>query len=383
MREFVIGENDVKRLRALLSAFESGRLTTDTGYRANDRGWPIEVNAGICNVAIAAHDFGDVTVHRVDADDNWQPTDQIVTAYDWGGSGFAENDPVALVRISSEYGIRWVAIPTRSDGGLGERVRWGICQQNWSKIGSLPSDGGRARVTIKECDDSVGTNPHGDNIVVYLPINSGGDPNLVAGDVIAWTVSVNTTPVCVSSYMDSPVGTVQMFTGSSAQIRPGWKCMNGSQGAGKVRGTDENGNPYNMVDRFPQAQCSDGQTGRYLGSETHDHGGITGDASPDTTASDTGITVSDHTDHSHLINDPNPQADLPEGGTQFFQMGCTSGVKSAASCYTDAEPGVLGHEVYDPTHYHTVEAHAHEIPASSHYPPYLTIRFIERIDNSA
>jgi len=29
-------------------------------------------------------------------------------------------------------------------------------------------------VTIKECDDSVGTNSRGDDIVIYLPSNAGG-----------------------------------------------------------------------------------------------------------------------------------------------------------------------------------------------------------------
>jgi len=75
-----------------------------------------------------------------------------------------------------------------------EKIRWGVCQANWTYAGkgsggNYPSNGGRARVTFKECGDSVGTNPHGDDVVVFLPSNAGGDPNLVAGDVIAFVVT--------------------------------------------------------------------------------------------------------------------------------------------------------------------------------------------------
>jgi len=309
---------------------------------------------------------------------------------------------LALVRLSNPHD----AAETPGQ----EKVRWGVCQANWTYIGkgsggNYPSNGGRARVTVKECDDSVGTNPHGDDIVVYLPSNAGGDPNLVAGDVIAFVVTANTTPVCVSSYMDDPIGTVKMFTGTSGETRPGWVCMNGSQNTDKTR----TGEAWSMVDKFPRGACSDGQIGLTGGSETHDHGGETGSSAPLTSSNTTGIAVDnhpawtiaealrDHDDHSHLVaaNPEGPQfAPQEDGGSNLVSVTCTSGVKSAANCGEPAAGGELGHYgkesggdlthyVTDPGHQHDVDDHTHTIPTDSHLPPYRTLRFIERVDNSA
>jgi len=82
-----------------------------------------------------------------------------------------------------------------------------------------------------------------------------------------------------------------------------------------------------------------------------------------------------------------------EGTDQYFQLGCTSGVKAAENCGNVAPGGVLGHYgkdyggdlthyVTDPGHQHAVDDHMHTVAADSHLPPYRALRFIERVDNS-
>jgi len=63
------------------------------------------------------------------------------------------------------------------------------------------------------------------------------------------------------------------------------------------------------------------------------------------------------------------------------------------NCGNVAPGGVLGHNgkeyggdlihyVTDPGHQHAVDEHTHPVATDSHLPPYRTLRFIERVDNS-
>jgi len=341
---------------------------------------------------IAAGGNGPVTIWRVDADAP-AASSFAVTAEDWLGQGL---DPGQQVYVfSHNQSRRWFALAA-SPSGAGATVRWAVCVSNWTYIGkgsggTFPSAGGRARVTVQECDDSVGLNPHGDEFVVYLPSNAAGDPNLIAGDVIAFVRAANDTPVCVSSYMDDPIGTVKMFTGSSGQTRPGWVCMNGSQDSAKTL----NNSAWSMVGLFPRGECSDGQIGITGGSDTHDHGGATGETAPDTAVNYTNVAVYDpnsglgtgdsrHRRHNHSVDTGGGEfsaafgADfVPAGGS-----GCTSTERDGESegCGTEID---LAHAVYDPGHYHSVNPHAHAISPADNLPPWRNLRFIERIDNSA
>ena len=296
--------------------------------------------------------------------DDYVTSGKSVTVYDWFGRGIDSGTIVYLFQHNQSR--RWYAIPQAQTTGP-QPVRWGICQANWTYTGGVyPSQGGHARVTVKECDDSVGTNPHGDNIVVYLPKNASGDPNLVAGDVLAFVLATNGTPVCVSSYMDDPIGTVKMFTGNSGQVRPGWACMGGGNESKHL-----NGNSWNMEGKFARHSCSDGLVGTTGGSDTHNHGGVTG-------YNETGITVNDHPPHKHAT--PAEYTRVKSGDDSVNVLtapanSCTSTEKynsGDGSCGIDT---TLSHTVVD-------EGHAHTLSADSNVPAYRYLRFIERVDNS-
>ena len=234
--------------------------------------------------------------------------------------------------------------------------------------------------------------------MVYLPNNAKGDPNLVAGDVIAFALAANGTPVCVSSYMDDPIGTVKMFTGTSDQVRPGWACMGGGNESKHL-----NGHSWNMEDKFARHSCSDGKVGTTGGNETHDHGGMTGAAgthnhggySTDAMTeirvydpnSGVGPAQSQHRSHNHEVTLQGESAERP------FSSSVT--VASAyTTCTSTERDGVIGgcgydttlsHAVDDPAHHHEISNdgdHYHTIPTDTHLPPYRYLRFIERIDNS-
>ncbi|HZZ73622.1 MAG TPA: hypothetical protein VFE24_15320 [Pirellulales bacterium] len=328
----------------------------------------VQFHLGKMSEAIAPADPAHPEIVPSGAVDVWQydraggaygSASQSVTAYDWFGHGIDAGTAVYLYLHNQSR--RWYAIPQAQSTAT---VRWGLCQANWTYTGGVyPSQGGHGRVSVQACDDSVGSNPHGAAIVVYLPNGASGDPNLVAGDVIAFVLADNGTPVCISAYLDDPIGTVKMFTGSSAQVRPGWACM-----AGGDESKHLNGASWNMEDRFARHSCSDGKVGTTGGSDTHDHTGVTG-------YNETGITIDDHPDHVHPLTSSyllDIRGDL-SGKVITDLAGYTEGVHDNTASH---DPLVLTHNVVD-------EGHAHTLAADSNIPAYRYLRFIERIDNSS
>jgi hypothetical protein len=321
----------------------------------------LEVAAGEAAEDIAAGDSGTVTLWTVAAGD-FAATATTVTAYDFLSLGpLATGDRCILVKLKGQDEDRWLIV--KPSGG--SQIRWGVAQANWTYTGGVyPSQGGHARVTVQACDDSVGSNPSGVDVVVYLPNNASGDPNVVAGDVIAWTYAANGTPVCVSSYMDDPIGTVKMFTGSSSQVRPGWACMGGGNADKHL-----NGNSWDMEDKFARHSCSDGKVGTTGGADTHTHTGVTD-------YNETGIEVADHPDHRHDLTTTD-YYDIQSGGATLIHStspAYTSGVKDT----TYGNPLALTHTVTDEGH-----AHPFATGSSSNVPAHRYLRFIERVDNSA
>ena len=164
--------------------------------------------------------------------------------------------------------------------------------------------------------------------------------------------------------MDDPIGTVKMFTGSSAQVRPGWACMGGGNASKHL-----NGNSWDMEDKFARHSCSDGKVGTTGGADTHTHTGTTD-------YNETGITVADHPDHAHpfayyIYNN------IQTEGTQTIHSPDPARTSGATNLAGDT-PVTLSHDVTDGGH-----AHPFTTAAASNVPAHRYLRFIERIDNSA
>jgi len=61
------------------------------------------------------------------------------------------------------------------------------------------------------------------------------DPNVRIGDVIAYMMDANGDRVCVSDYMDDPIGTVKIWT-DIANVPAGWQVCDGTNGTPDMRG---------------------------------------------------------------------------------------------------------------------------------------------------
>ena len=245
-------------------------------------------------------------------------------------------------------------------------VGWGKAKENWRQ-GVSPDY--VPYVMVHPCDDSAGNGEDtGTEVKVCLPRHSEGDPNVVEGDVVAYAETIDDAGysadqrVCASGYMDAKIHTVTMWADSVLNIRPGWAIMNGIDNAGPE------GSGIDMTYKFPRAGPTAGLPG---GSNTHSH------TTPATSPNTTGITVDDHSDHSHEIPASTTHGVTPDGVDRSLTGLCTGGVMDVDDCGDPAPDSVLEHTVNDPGHTHDVE-----IPAGANVPEYRSLVFIERIDNS-
>ena len=98
-----------------------------------------------------------------------------------------------------------------SDYSAGLQVFWGVAQGN-------STSGDPGEVTVRQCDDAAGNNPVLPNITVKLPQHNGSIPDVITGDVIAYTTTTDGTYVCVSDYTD--IQTIYRFE-LTAGLTPG------------------------------------------------------------------------------------------------------------------------------------------------------------------
>jgi hypothetical protein len=279
-----------------------------------------------------------------------------------GSASYPDSQYVVIGGVNTTEYRMFVAILPVTEAAT-STMKWGVAKTNW--IEPLV---GETYVWVEQCDDALGTNPEtGTYTEVVLPRHSEGDPNVVAGDVIAYqeTVkrngSVSTTKyVCCSAYMDSKIKTVTQWVGEVANIRPGWALMDGT--------ANTDGSGINMTDIFPRGGLSPGTSG---GSNTHIHTGATANTAT------TSITVDDHPDHIHPLPEsgtPAAGSDSHSGATDKIRT-CTEGPHEELDCNT---PMTLDHTVNDSGHDHTVT-----IPSGPNVPAHKQLIFIERIDNSS
>lgn len=116
--------------------------------------------------------------------------------------------PARLIWKEAGTGTVWGLIDIAQHGSLssgGNDVRWGEAKALW-----VTASGNGSYVDVNPCDDLDGTNVDtGTTVRVYLPRSGqNGDPNVREDDVIAYVVTDSDEAVCVSAYMDEPIGAI-------------------------------------------------------------------------------------------------------------------------------------------------------------------------------
>jgi hypothetical protein len=271
-------------------------------------------------------------------------------------------------------------------------VMWGIAKTNWTDNGASCD-----HLVVHPCDDCEGSNPDtGTDINVLLPKAAEQDPNVVTGDVIAYSATDDASNVAVSDYLDEKIGTVKMWALASGDVQPGWAVMNGSDNGAP------DGSGFDLTDRFVRPAASSGGQG---GEENHTHV-FELEILPHTTEE---IAISlDHTHnidifphqvldlkHKHPIaedtisfgwdstgvNDQKPHWDCTEDpvDTTTSPGDCVSDEWGPLSHYAEIEMAYGGGVIQGDDLYHNYNW---KMETSPHDPLYTEMIFIERIDNS-
>jgi hypothetical protein len=182
-------------------------------------------------------------------------------------------------------------------------IKLAKAQTNWKK--SLP---GISLVPVKETLSLGGIQEVGPVFDLYLPHANQGDPNVIAGNVLAYGLH-NGVAVCLSPYMDDKIGTVKLWALEAAKVPAGWKIMDGTSNASV-------GSGFDMEGRFAKGADGDAAAGG-----DHDLGATGGSTSytPEISGSGTiGGTVNTSTETDTFTTSSSTYPDTPAVGSPNY-----------------------------------------------------------------
>ena len=175
--------------------------------------------------------------------------------------GSFESKQVYAVQASAanEFGMRWAKCATqwyRSDGPC-----------DYVAVAEITSCDDETQIPFDQedpnYDDSFPTDEGpAEGYKVYLPrlpAPNGRDPNLNYGDIIAYQKTKDGKYVCVTDYLDDPIGTVVMQVGEDCE-RAGWALMDGTENH-ETKG----GSGVDMRTFFPRMPSQEGDNGEVYG----------------------------------------------------------------------------------------------------------------------
>ena len=249
--------------------------------------------------------------------------------------------------------------------------RWAVCTHNWEYDGTPPSKGGGiGYVYAKECENAQGTGPKGGDKKIYLPVSSGLDPNLEAGDVIAYSRTDSGEYVGLG-YGDNRIGSIIMGT-QGQEVFPGYALCNGTKNA--VSGSKGSGSAIDLATRFPRcwSSASDSGTTGGGGSSTLSIAG-TLDIAGTVSATDIG-------NHIHELN----ETTIAEGDGM---MGSVTVVTGSETQDTDIDLGTVnvtftGSSGSGSPSVTFTGGGGSGSPTVDAIPPFAYVAFMERLDNS-
>lgn len=318
-----------------------------------------------------------------------------------------------LYGVDTDSGDTRPVYLVRAGSSEPSEIRWGVAIENWTDNGSACD-----HVRVNECDDCEGANPQAATLTVLLPKHSdddGQDPNVTFGAVIAFAEAADGSLVCTSDYLDHKIGDVIMRAVTGG-VRPGWALMDGSANSMGNGGSGVNVQTVETEDGSEAPFIRYGTPGVSGGRRKHKHeGSISIDISIDafldlgqvlTDLLGDGFRVLDHTVtdllhvHSYFLDTAKLQGTGSSFQPIYETQPCTGnpvgGVHEAAgdSC-PSGDWGPLEHTVvssFDGGAYAAATADAYSqafadaqatTEEAEHIPPYQSLLFIERLDNSA
>lgn len=337
------------------------------------------------------------------------------TAVDWRvgqnagacSEGTADGQPNALTDAITELidhnskHVQWLLVDRGE--GADTYVQWGIAKTNWTDNGSSCD-----HVVVYTCDDAEGANPTVIEVTVLLPKTAEQDPNVVTDDVIGYMQAEDGTYVAVTDYLDEKIRTVKMWTGTEADIQPGWALMDGN-----ANSVANGGSGINLSKRFVRSGAQAGARG---GKESHNHEIdviIDVDINTWITIADAihdnyTFTIPEHSesdlDHYHEVKKATlslgweSESKTWDGAAhtewtedQAGSLTCTEGPDETDDCsgtvwgplsHTPVwsyDSGGLASALVGAWAYSTTSSY---IEDEKHIPPYTDLLYIERIDNS-
>ena len=227
--------------------------------------------------------------------------------------------------------------------------RWAVAQNNWDynpESTTYPSNGGlMATVLCKEANDYLGNGTTGrSDIVIYLPVGVGEDPNISSGDVVLFFETLDGLKVA-TGYGDFRVGAIRIDANADKGTG-GWAVMNGTENS-----VPNGGSGVDLRDKFLRQWKTTTESGNTGGGETG--------------ALDLEVVVDD-IGHAHTHS-------LGQGNIQTGS-GTTVSVVQASDTGTD-DPG--------PQYNVTIQkVDGGGAPSAVSIPPYRYVAMLERLNNS-
>jgi hypothetical protein len=360
---------------------------------------------------------------------------------EWNGSLWLPNSDPAITVVDSrrlgpakatDVGIAWhnphsnryelVTLQRRPD-----EVRWAVATAKWTN-----QPGNDSYVVCHKAIDRAGTPllegdpPDFVEVIVYLPRPRDGfaDPNVRDGDTIGYQIDEDGDAICVTDYLDDPIGTVKMWSGAEEDVRGGWRILAVSEGRfpvgvttsdpdipatapGTIGGLKKHYHKYRQtgVKTDPTELTIEDHPSFYTAGkslsippvdtvvtsnvslsigaagDTTATGTITGSGTIPTTAVAQETSVLEHADHYHTVY-TSPGAPYNVGATYVPAEPLTYGTSGHIDIGTGAT-GPQYHQVINPQHSHQVNAsqiaqnlsignitipgHTHEIAPNPHY----------------
>ena len=228
--------------------------------------------------------------------------------------------------------------------------RWAVAQSNWDynpDSSTYPSNGGlMSTIMCKEADDYLGNGTSGrSDMLVYLPVGVGEDPNVVDGDVILFFETLDGLKVA-PGYGDFRVGAIRIDANADKGTS-GWAVMNGTENS-----VANGGSGVDLRDKFLRQWNTTTESGDTGGGETG--------------ALDIQVLVSDGGGHPHLHS--------------LTQSSITQGSGATTSVATGTETGSTDPA---PTYNTTIQKVGGGGAATAvSVPPYRYVAMLERLNNS-
>lgn len=227
--------------------------------------------------------------------------------------------------------------------------RWAVAQSNWDfnpDSTTYPSNGGlMATVMCKEANDYLGNGTAGrSDMIVYLPVGIGEDPNIVSGDVILFFETLDGLKVA-TGYGDFRIGAIRIDANADKGTS-GWAVMNGTENS-----VANGGSGVDLRGKFLRQWNTTTESGNTGGGETG--------------ALDLEVVVAD-TGHDHTHGLTSGSIQIGSGVTVSVVQASDTGANDPAPNYNVTVQKVGG----------SGAASAVSIP------PYRYVAMLERLNNS-